>query len=140
MAGAWRTLRLEVGLAAVACVAQYQPSYEETVTQAFWFFSGGNEVSPSSAFWKPSCHLVRSQDNACALALSSGPKTPWKLTLLHIPRLGKWEPELPVPASPGILLGPLGQPLQELRAPNCHLCSTYQEAKYDTVANILQNF
>ena len=59
MAGAWRTLRLEVGLAAVACVAQYQPSYEETVTQAFWFFSRGNEVSPSSAFWKPSCRLVR---------------------------------------------------------------------------------
>ena len=53
---------------------------------------GGGEVGRHWWSWLPG-----SQDNACALALSSGPKTPWKLTLLRIPRLEKWEPEVGPP-------------------------------------------
>lgn len=46
MAGAWRALVLVVSLAAIACVAQCRPSYEEIVTEALQIFNQGRRGQP----------------------------------------------------------------------------------------------
>ncbi|KAF6313201.1 hypothetical protein mRhiFer1_011830 [Rhinolophus ferrumequinum] len=46
MAGAWRALVLVVSLAAIACVAQRRPSYEEIVTEALQIFNQGRRGQP----------------------------------------------------------------------------------------------